>query len=314
MRKDLTFDDIRIVPRYVSEVNSRSEVDTFTMIDKIPMQVPVILPGMHSLYGPSMVSGVTMGGGLVVHPRGGTNPSTNSGSYYMSFGMPNIRNVNLENALSAAHELALDTNSVLVIELNNGYLKKLHDKIREIHKFYPELRIWAGAVCSIEGCRMLADAGATAVIVGNGVGSVCETTPRTAVGLPPVATLLECINSPIPVILAGGIKKYGDIVLSLILGAEAVMIGGLLASTTDNPNQGRYWGEASSRQKHDNINLADNLRVSYVEGREVQLTLDKISACDRIKEIKEAIQSACSFVGARNINELRTMATLEELK
>jgi IMP dehydrogenase len=159
--------------------------------------------------------------------------------------------------------------------------------------------MWAGAVCSYEGCQLLADAGADAVIVGNGVGSVCETTPRTAVGLPPLDTLVECMNSPIPVILAGGIKKIGDIVLSLVFGADLVMVGGLLASCKDTPNSGKYWGEASKKQKGSK---------NYIEGRELNLQVGDYTVSERIQEIKHGIQSACSFVNAANIKELRENA------
>lgn len=304
----LSFDNLRIVPREVSEVDSRSMVDTSTELTGFKMNVPVILPGMHSLYGPEIVHHVSSAGGLVVHPRDG-----NLGTYYFHGNMPEIYNVSLENALTTAHKIAENPNAALAIELNNGYLKKLHDGIREIVRIYPKMKIWAGAVCNLEGCQMLAGAGAQAVIVGNGVGSVCETTPRTAVGLPPVPTLLECMNSPIPIILAGGIKKYGDIVLSLILGADAVMIGGLLANGNDTPHKGTYWGEASRAQKSIDTGLAEK-DVAYVEGGFLKLPLDNLSSYDKITEIKHSIQSACSFVGAFNIKELRAKAFLQEIR
>ena len=127
-------------------------------------------------------------------------------------------------------------------------LKSLHDEIYRTKKDFPETIIWAGAVCTLQGCKFLAESGADAAIIGNGVGSVCETTPRTGVGLPVLQTLEDCMLSPIPTILAGGIRNIGDIVKALCLGADLVMIGGLVSRCKDTQNFGKRYCNATKKQ------------------------------------------------------------------
>lgn len=288
----MDFNNYRIVPREVSQVSSRTIVNTSVEVTGLKLDVPVICPGMHSLVSQELINHVEFAGSAVVQPR----------EVFLKSQKP-IYNVSLDNLFVMAK--GTDDNAILAVELNNGYLQKLFSEIRLVKSLYPKKVIWAGAVCSIQGCYALAEAGADAVIVGNGVGSVCETTPRTSVGLPPLDTLVECQNSPIPVILAGGIRKIGDVVLSLVFGADLVMVGSLLANCYDTAGQGKYWGEASAKQKGN---------FNYIEGKEITLPVGNFTSGERIVEIKQGIQSACSFVNAFNIKQLKEHAQVVRIE
>jgi GMP reductase len=288
----MNFDEYRIVPRKRSYVDSRKNVSTAVHYKRLSLDVPVICPAMHSLVSSKLVENVESAGSAVVQPRGLLFPTSDKPIY----------NVSLDKAYGMTEKFG--DYAIIAIELNNGYLDKLHREIYRIKDSFPNSVIWAGAVCSIEGCKLLADAGADAVIVGNGVGSVCETTLRTSVGLPPLDTLVDCQNSPIPVILAGGIRKIGDIALALAFGADLVMIGSLLASCNDTSGNGRYWGEASATQKQNN---------EYIEGREIILPVSNKSSYDVIQEIKQGLQSACSFVDATTILQFKENAQVVKI-
>ena len=293
----MNFDDYRIVPRKVSYVESRRDVNTAVWYKGMKLEVPVICPGMHSLVSQELINNVEMAGSAVIFPRD---------DYFYYSGNQEIHNVALNKAYEHAEYYSKITNDppLLVLELNNGYLDILHREITKIRDRFPNQIIWAGAVCSIEGCELLAKAGADAVIVGNGVGSICETSQRTSVGLPPINTLIECQNSPIPVILAGGIRKIGDIALALAFGADLVMIGSLLSRCKDTAGQGYYWGEASAKQK---------IKVEYIEGRELIVPISDKSSYDVVLEIKQGLQSACSFVDAHSILEFKENAKVVKI-
>lgn len=283
-----SFDQLRFVPRETSYVDSRSKVFTATNIFGLNLNVPVICPAMDSIVCQGLIDNIENAGGAVVQPRG----KIYSAKRY-------IMNSSIDDADKVAewltNRVSEETSTrIIALELNNGYLDKLHRKIIELKNKWPHILIWAGAVTSLEGCQSLANAGADAALVGIGVSSVCETTPRTGVGLPIVTALLECQNSPIPVITLGGIRTIGDIAKAYALGASLIMCGHLFSQCSDTNTPGEYWGQASSKQKGHN---------SYIEGGHVKVPVLPKTSAELIREIKEGLQSSLSFAGATNLFE-----------
>ncbi len=138
---------------------------------------------------------------------------------------------------------------VLIVDSAHGHSANILETIRTIKKRW-EIDVIAGNVATAEGCKALIEAGADAVKVGIGPGSICTTRIISGVGVPQITAIhraaREASESGIPVIADGGIRFSGDIVKSIAAGAHVVMLGGLLAGLEESPGepflyQGRYF-------------------------------------------------------------------------
>ncbi len=130
---------------------------------------------------------------------------------------------------------------VVVVDTAHGHSKGVLDSVSKIRDAYPDLQIIAGNVATAEATRDLIEAGANAIKVGIGPGSICTTRVVTGVGVPQISAIADCAEAAdafgIPIIADGGIKYSGDIVKALAAGASTVMIGSLFAGTEESPGE-----------------------------------------------------------------------------
>lgn len=130
---------------------------------------------------------------------------------------------------------------VVTIDTAHGHSKGVIDMVKTVHAKYPDLAIIAGNIATAEAAQALASAGADAVKVGIGPGSICTTRIVAGVGVPQIsaiANVREALkNTNTKIIADGGIRFSGDISKAIAAGADAVMIGGLLAGTEESPGQ-----------------------------------------------------------------------------
>jgi IMP dehydrogenase len=130
---------------------------------------------------------------------------------------------------------------VITIDTAHGHSKGVIDAARRVKKKYPELEIVVGNVATGDGAKALAKAGADAVKVGVGPGSICTTRIVAGVGLPQLSAVFEAAKalrgSGVPVIADGGIRFSGDMVKAIAAGADSVMIGSMLAGTDESPGE-----------------------------------------------------------------------------
>lgn len=128
---------------------------------------------------------------------------------------------------------------ILFVDTAHGHSLRVKETVNDIKKRFPEAVVVAGNVATGEGTEYLARAGADAVKVGVGPGSICTTRVVAGVGVPQLTAIMECSRVAkghgIPIIADGGIKYSGDIVKALAAGAATVMIGGLFAGTDESP-------------------------------------------------------------------------------
>lgn len=128
---------------------------------------------------------------------------------------------------------------VIVVDTAHGHSKGVLEAVRKIRKELPDLQIIAGNVATAEGTRDLIRAGANAVKVGIGPGSICTTRVVAGIGVPQITAILDCAKEAekagIPIIADGGVKFSGDIVKAIAAGARTVMIGSLFAGTEESP-------------------------------------------------------------------------------
>ncbi|QOR18667.1 IMP dehydrogenase [Haemophilus parainfluenzae] len=214
---------------------------------------------------------------------------------------------------------------VLLIDSSHGHSEGVLHRVRETRAKYPNLPIVAGNVATAEGAIALADAGASAVKVGIGPGSICTTRIVTGVGVPQITAIADAAaalkDRGIPVIADGGIRFSGDIAKAIAAGASCVMVGSMFAGTEEAPGeielyQGRafksYRGmgslgamaKGSSDRYFQSDNAADKLVPEGIEGR--------IPYKGYLKEIIHqqmgGLRSCMGLTGCATIEELRTKA------
>ena len=214
---------------------------------------------------------------------------------------------------------------VLLIDSSHGHSEGVLQRVRETRAKYPNLPIVAGNVATAEGAIALANAGASAVKVGIGPGSICTTRIVTGVGVPQITAIADAAAAlkerGIPVIADGGIRFSGDIAKAIAAGASCVMVGSMFAGTEEAPGeielyQGRafksYRGmgslgamaKGSSDRYFQSDNAADKLVPEGIEGR--------IPYKGYLKEIIHqqmgGLRSCMGLTGCATIEELRTKA------
>jgi IMP dehydrogenase len=130
---------------------------------------------------------------------------------------------------------------VLALDSAHGHSKKVLDQVRWIRAEFPDAQIIAGNVATAEGTQALIDAGADAVKVGIGPGSICTTRVVAGVGVPQLTAIARCAEvaekAGVPIIADGGIKYSGDVTKAIAAGAECVMIGSLFGGTKEAPGE-----------------------------------------------------------------------------
>ncbi|MEG9546192.1 IMP dehydrogenase [Mannheimia sp. HC-2023] len=214
---------------------------------------------------------------------------------------------------------------VLLIDSSHGHSEGVLQRVRETRAKYPDLPIVAGNVATAEGAIALADAGASAVKVGIGPGSICTTRIVTGVGVPQITAIADAAAAlkerGIPVIADGGIRYSGDISKAIAAGASCVMVGSMFAGTEEAPGeielyQGRafksYRGmgslgamsKGSSDRYFQSDNAADKLVPEGIEGRIPYKGLLK----EIIHQQMGGLRSCMGLTGCATIEELRTKA------
>jgi len=215
---------------------------------------------------------------------------------------------------------------VLVLDIAHAHSDVALDVIRTVKKIIPNVQLIAGNVATSEGTSDLIRAGADAVKVGIGSGSICITRVVTGAGVPQLTAIMECAKVAdqfdVPIIADGGIRNSGDITKAIAAGASTVMVGGLLAGTEESPGmtvmrEGRKYklvrGMASVAASYDRLGRESNQQelegvgglLDYVpEGVEAFVPF-KGSASELINQLVGGLRSGLSYCGATEISQLR---------
>jgi IMP dehydrogenase len=226
-------------------------------------------------------------------------------------------------------ELLLDAGvDAVAVDTAHGHSARVLRAIRRIKMIAPDLPVIAGNVVTGEGTEALIEAGADIVKVGVGAGSICTTRVIAGVGLPQLTAIAECaaVARPrgVPIVADGGIKYSGDIVKALAAGADAVMLGSLLAGLEESPGEiiiyeGRrfkeYRGMGSlgamkgrAGDRYASAQGADAASGKLVpEGIEGQVPY-KGNLADYMFQLMGGLRSGMGYVGAANLQELREKA------
>lgn len=214
----------------------------------------------------------------------------------------------------------------VVVDTSHGFSKGVVDRVRLIREQYPDLQIIAGNIVTGDAALALVDAGADAVKVGIGPGSICTTRVVAGVGVPQISAVAEIAaalaKKGVPFISDGGIRYSGDIAKALVAGAYSVMIGGLFAGTEESPGevelfQGRSYksyrgmgsigamGQAqgsSDRYFQDTTEELEKLVPEGIEGRVAY----KGSMVAIVHQLMGGVRAAMGYTGSHDIDEMRT--------
>jgi IMP dehydrogenase len=214
---------------------------------------------------------------------------------------------------------------VVVIDTAHGHNADVSRAVERVKKLSNTVQVVAGNVATAEATRALIDAGADAVKVGIGPGSICTTRVVAGVGVPQLTAIMDSANeaakSGVPVIADGGLRTSGDAAKALAAGASTVMVGSMLAGTAESPGevflyQGRsyksYRGMGSvgamARGSADRYFQQDVSAMKLVpEGIEGQVPF-KGPAADVIHQLVGGIKAAMGYTGSATIEDLKTRA------
>jgi IMP dehydrogenase len=219
---------------------------------------------------------------------------------------------------------------LVVIDTAHGHSASVLQTLRQVKAAFPDLCLVAGNVVTAQGTQDLLEAGADVVKVGVGAGSICTTRVVTGVGMPQITAIQVCAQEAhrhgATIIADGGIKYSGDIVKALAAGADAVMLGSLLAGLTESPGEliiyeGRHFkayrgmgslgamkGPARDRYSAATASGQRPGASKHVpEGIEGQVPY-KGDLSDYIFQLMGGLRSGMGYVGARTLDELQAQA------
>jgi len=212
---------------------------------------------------------------------------------------------------------------VIVVDTAHGHSRGVLERVAWVKKNFPDTQVIGGNIATAQAARDLVDAGADAVKVGIGPGSICTTRIVAGVGVPQISAIANVAqalrDSDVCVIADGGIRFSGDISKALVAGAHAVMIGSMFAGTEEAPGevelfQGRSYksyrgmGSIAAMQKgsSDRYFQADNADEKLVpEGVEGRVPF-KGPLTNTIYQLLGGVRSSMGYVGCATIDEMRT--------
>ncbi len=313
--KGLTFDDVLLEPRY-NKIKSRQDVTLSTNITReIITPAPIISANMDTITESEMAIQMYGLGGLGIVHRFMSLSATEKELKKMK----DAYVVHIAGSLGLNDperiELLLQYCDIICIDVAHGHCEEVIRLINDLKDISGCPQIIAGNVATIQGVADLADAGADAIKVGIGPGSMCTTRLVTGNGVPQFTAIRECSTvargREIPIIADGGIRTSGDMVKALAAGASSVMVGSLLAGTDETPGevdevQGCkvYRGMASKDAMtgwKGNYHAAPEGESTYV--------MCKGPVKNVVDELLAGIRSGMTYQGARNIKDLRDLAT-----
>ena len=228
-----------------------------------------------------------------------------------------------EDGVARAEALFNEGVDVLVVDTAHGHSQRVIDVVRRVRRLSNSTQIIAGNIATSEGAEALIDAGADAVKVGIGPGSICTTRVVAGVGVPQLTAILDvvevCRKREVPVIADGGIKFSGDLAKAIAAGADCAMLGSLFAGTDESPGevflyQGRsyksYRGMGSvgamargsaDRYFQEEVSSTLKLVPEGVEGR----VPHKGPAGNVVHQLVGGLQAAMGYTGNRTIADMQ---------
>lgn len=306
IQNNLTFDDVLLLPKHAKNVQSRQDPDTSTVLGKIRLRSPIVSANMSTVTEADMMVAMDAHGGLGILHR--FLPIEVQKDHVNRASIKGVTDVAVSlgvgpDAMKDAMILARAGAGIFCVDVAHGDSVKVMNLLNALKKELPHVTLIGGNVATEGGALRLVDAGADVIKVGIGPGSVCTTRAVAGCGVPQLAAVAACsqalkqrgLNASI--IADGGIKTSGDIVKAISVGADAVMIGRLLAGTDEVPQGGRYFGMASV--------AAGRIRPGIAPEGVITEVPYQGPVADILENLRNGIQTGMSYQDALTLNDLR---------
>jgi IMP dehydrogenase len=292
----------------------------------IRLYTPVIAAPMDTVCGYEMCVAMSKMGGLGILHRYMTkqeqlNISRRLLDDYIGFGVAISSNDDFIKHAQAMYDLGV---RMILVDTANGHGSYAINAVRELRKIAEDLHIMAGNVATTDGFVMLAEHGADSVRVGIGGGSACTTRIVSGHGVPTLTSIMDCESwieynnyTNCSIVADGGIRNSGDMVKAFAAGADAVMVGSMLAGTDESP--GNIFVDATGKRVKTFRGMASadaqrdvNGVVSVAEG--ISTTIPYKGSVEKIvDQIRGGLGSGCSYSGCSNLSELSSFAKYVEV-
>lgn len=317
LKKNYTFDDLALVPKY-NTIKSRTAVDLTTKLTKrTQIKIPIVASNMDTVICDDLADVLIEKGSYPIFHRFCDLEQIEKwaakyqNNCYLSCGIDykNIINIALKYNCRG-----------ICIDIAHGHSEMMIDIIKNIPK---TLEIIAGNVCTPEACLDLINAGVDAVKVGIGPGSCCITRIMTGFGLPQMSSIVECAEicklHDIPIIADGGIEIPKHLVMALAGGASCVMMGKLFATTVESASPKiltqdglcvKYRGQASKDFQNEK---RGGLKKGTVEEGVSMLLKVSGTTEELLEKFCGGLRSGCTYAGAHNLEELKKNAEFREV-
>ncbi len=324
--KGLTYDDVLLMPRHC-EITSRSVPNLESRITKnFKTQTPFISANMDTVTEKDMAVAMAKLGAVGSLHRFLTTEEQAAQVkelYNLKQSMPELiiaASVGVkEEGMRRADALADAGVEILTLDIAHGDSVMMLEVLEYLKKTHPHIDVIAGNVAMPDGVKRMCDAGADAVKVGIGPGSMCTTRIITGCGVPQLTAVSLCVaearKHDVPVIADGGIKTSGDIVKAFAAGAESVMLGSMLAGTLETPGEVKggmkqYRGMAS---KDAQVSWRGNMQKGMAAEGESRMIPCKGSVENVINELAGGVRSGMTYLNAHTLAEISENALFMEM-
>lgn len=320
--RGLTYDDVLLVPRK-SEIRSRTLPSLKASLTKeFQLELPFISANMDTITEASMAQGMhELGGFGILHRFMSIEQQCEQVQKLKAAGVNPIgASIGVNGDFKDRSGGLIEAGAtILTIDIAHGHSIAMLETLEWLRQNHPSIQIIAGNVATPQACEDLIAAGAHAVKVGIGPGSMCTTRTITGCGLPQLTAIALCApvcqRLGVPLIADGGIKTSGDIVKALAAGASTVMLGSLLAGVIETPGEirngrKRYRGMAS-REAQDSWRGGVPMGMAP-EGESTAVPV-KGHLQTVIHELAGGLRSGMSYLGAQNLEEMKSHAQFIEV-
>jgi len=318
----LTFDDVLVVP-CKSEVRSRRDPSLGSQLTKkIKFATPIISANMDTVSESEMcVAMDKLGAFGILHRFMSIDDQCKQVKKIKDSGAKHIgASVGVgDETKERAKKLVEGGVDVITIDIAHGHSVQMLETLSWIKKQFPQVEVIAGNIASPEAAHELIDAGADAIKVGIGPGSMCTTRIITGCGVPQLTAIALCTEVAekfnVPVIADGGIRYSGDIFKAFAAGASSVMLGSMLAGTIETPGEIKggkkpYRGMAS---KDAQISWRGGVPEGMAAEGESRMISVKGHVRDVVLELMAGVRSGMSYVNATEFSEIKNNAKFMEM-
>lgn len=334
----LTYDDVLLLPD-ASDVLPAA-VSTRTQLTRsIWLDIPLISSAMDTVTESAMAIAMAKAGGIgIIHRNLAIDDQVKHVKLVKGAGLLVGAAVGVgDDGYARAVALIEVGVNVIVVDTAHGHHRAVLDAIARIKKGYPEQEIIAGNIATRSGAQALINAGADAVKVGVGPGSICTTRVVAGVGVPQVTAIMEaakaCMKADIPLIADGGLQYSGDIAKAIVSGANTVMLGSLLAGCDEAPgdlveiegqkfktyrgmgslgamqSRGGQKSYSKDRYMQDDVLAEDKLVPEGIEGK----VLYRGSVEEVVHQLIGGLRSGMGYAGAETIQSLQRKGRLIQI-